>query len=114
MRVAFTSACRLSAVTWRWPAPNRTRAKATRWRVGRRPAARKRAVKSGLVPDMVTAICKDWTGPWKAPNPAIRRFALTAERPYSAAAPANGATRTGQGEREKAQLYFRRSDRVRQ
>jgi len=41
-------------------ASNSRRANATRWRVGRRPAARRRVVKSGLVPDIAGPICKEY------------------------------------------------------
>jgi len=44
-------------VTWRWPASKSTRASATRCLVGRRPAARRRAGKSGLLPSIVAIIC---------------------------------------------------------
>jgi len=36
-------ACNCSAVIWRSPFSSRIRAKARRWRVGRRPAARRRS-----------------------------------------------------------------------
>ena len=97
MRVALTSACRPSAVTWRWPPSNSRRAKATRWRVGRRPAARRRAGEirtgAGHVLSPYVRICRQGL---KRPRCArFGRFALGGAPPYSAAESCFGGPRCG-------------------
>src|SRR5206468_12926775 len=108
MRVAFTSACRLSAVTWRWPPSNNTRAKATRWRVGRRPAARKRLAKSGVVALIVRAICKQGKTAWKGPRGADSAVCATVRASlFCRPAVESDARGTVMSEREEAELHLR-------